>query len=57
MSEKKQHGGSRPGAGKKRKESGEKKVATTVRMYPSDKKKIVKKFGTLQKGIDSLTKE
>lgn len=44
------HGGKRPGSGRKKKK-GEKKEKYSVSLLPSEKKQIVKKHGTLTKAI------
>jgi hypothetical protein len=52
----KQRGGARPGAGRKtaNKIRGEVKKAVTVRLFPSQAKRLIEAHGSVQKAIDSL---
>lgn len=51
-------GGFQPGAGRKSAKAlgVEKKESVTVRMYPSEKKMLIAKYGGLQAAVDSLSK-
>lgn len=49
-------GGARPGAGRKtpNKIEGEVKHNVSVKVYPTQEANIIKKYGSVQKGVDSL---
>ena len=52
------HGGKRPGAGKKSPLQAlyphEVKKSVTLRLYPTQLKKIERKYGSLQKAVDAI---
>lgn len=48
------HGGERPGAGRKKKPEKEKKNSYGVYLTEAQKKKLVKKHGSLTKALESL---